>query len=130
MLIKSLFYVNNLTPNIINTKYTTFMHTNCVYSTNNPIYLTLFSSASTTKGSQFLFVNIDFFLRQTPFFTVCFDFRFLFFFFCLLVCLFSFPFNLIFSSFSYLSFALLKHSFARRTNNDFIDFATLVRKIN
>ena len=62
---KVCFYVNNLPPSIENTKYTIFMH-HWAYS-NNPIYLILFPITSTTKGSQFSFVNIDFFLWETFF---------------------------------------------------------------
>ena len=60
MLINSVFYVNNLARRIINGKYTISMHTHYAYSTNNSIYMTLFPSLSTTKGSQFLLVNNDF----------------------------------------------------------------------
>ena len=62
MLIKPVFYVNNPTPNIVEIMYVFFMHTQCAYSTSNPIYFTLFLSPSTTSGSQFLFANIIFFL--------------------------------------------------------------------
>ena len=64
VLIKSIFYVNDLTPSIINTRYAIFMHAQCVYSANNPTSLALYRSSSTTMGSQFLFVNINFFLDK------------------------------------------------------------------
>ena len=70
VLIKFIFYVHNLTSRIIFTKYTIFIKPNCAYFTNNPIYLILVSSPSTTKGSQLLFVNIDFFHWQTFFFFI------------------------------------------------------------
>ena len=54
--------MNNLIPSIINCNYTIFMQTHCTYFTNNAIYLILFPSLSKIKGSQFLFVNIRFFV--------------------------------------------------------------------
>ena len=64
VLIKSIFYVNDLTPSIINTRYAIFMHAQCAYSANTPTSLALYRSSSTTMGSQFLFVNINFFLDK------------------------------------------------------------------
>ena len=75
MLINSVFCVNNLVRSIINAKYTISMHTHYAYSTNNSIYLTLFPSLSTTKGSQFLLVNNDFSLEKR-FFFLFFDYYF------------------------------------------------------
>ena len=60
VLMRSVFYVNSLTPSITITKNTIFMHTQCACSTNNPIYMALFPSSSTNRGSQFLFININF----------------------------------------------------------------------
>ena len=63
------------------------MHTHCVYSTNNPVLLTLFPSPSTSKQiSQLLFVNITFFFWKSIFFaffmfTGYFAFNFVFFYF-------------------------------------------------
>ena len=64
VLIKSVFSVDSLTPSIINTKYTMFMHTHCTYSTNNPSYLNIFPTDSTIRGSQFLFTNTIYFFEE------------------------------------------------------------------
>ena len=81
--IKLVFYVNNLTPSIINTKYTIFMHT-----IQSNLFNSL-SSPSTTIGSPFFSTCINLFFRQTLFLIFffffvctgcfCLDFRF----FCL-----------------------------------------------
>ena len=63
-LIKSVFCANNLTPSIINTNDKVFMSAQCIYSTKNQIYLTLFSSLFTTRESPFLFANIYFFFDK------------------------------------------------------------------
>ena len=69
---KVCFYVHNLTSDIVNIKYTIFMDTHCAFSTNNAISLTLFPSPSTTRGSQFLFLNINWFFWQTFVCFICF----------------------------------------------------------
>lgn len=64
MLMQFVFYVNNITSSVINTKYTIFMPTHHVYSTNTPIYLTLFPGPYLSRASTFLLVNIPFYFRQ------------------------------------------------------------------
>ena len=77
ILMRSVFYVNSFTPSITITKYTIFMHTQCACSTNNQIYMALFPSLSTNRGSQFLFININFcFLTFFFCFSFCFRFNF------------------------------------------------------
>ena len=49
---KVCLYVINLTQNIV--LDTVFMHTHCAYSTNNPIYMTLFPRRYTTRGESIL----------------------------------------------------------------------------
>ena len=88
LLIKSVFYVNNLNPSITNTKYVIFVPTHCGYFTNSPVYLTAFPSPSTTSDYQFLFANNNFLYWQT-FFSCCF--------FLCFYWLFFFGFNLVFS---------------------------------
>ena len=120
VLIKTIFYVNNLTPSFINTKYTIFRDTSWAYAHTHkhPVHLTLFASSFTNRESWFKFVNINFFFWRT-----------LFFYLFLLVILVSVRgffiwFNLIFISFSCF-LLLLQFSFPRWTNNDFKFFLTL-----
>ena len=65
------FYASNLIPSFINTKYTIFMHSCGTCSTNYLICLALFTSPSTIRGSQFLFVNINFFFLMNVCVCVC-----------------------------------------------------------
>ena len=85
------------------------MHTHYAYSTNNSIYLTLFPSLSTTKGSQFLLVNNDFSLEKR-FFFLFFDYYFFNIFFLLVVSVsifLLFWFDFIFARFVYIILFLL-----------------------
>ena len=75
---KSVFYVNNVTPSIINAKYKLFRTLRVFYKQAN-----LFDSLSKSfmnRTSPFMFVNISFFFRQKFFcfivFTVFFVFNF------------------------------------------------------
>ena len=61
LLIKSVFYVNNLNSSITNSTYVIFVPTHCGYFTNSPVYLTAIPSPSTTSDNQFLFANNNFF---------------------------------------------------------------------
>ena len=88
MLMQIVFYVNNLTPSIINTKCTAFMPAHCVYSTNTPICVTLFPS-------PFNFQQYFLFLTKV-FSFICFYWLFWYQF-----GIFLFKFNLIFVSFGY-----------------------------
>ena len=73
--IASLFFsVINLTPSIIDIEFAVFMHTHCAYSTNNPIYLTLFLSFSIIREGQFLLVNITLLFEKRFFTTFVFAF--------------------------------------------------------
>ena len=113
------FYVNILTPSIINTKYTVFMPAHCVYSTKNLIYLTLFPSPFLNRARLFLFVNII-------------KVGFLVYLFLLVVLasilFFLFRFNLGFASFGYHFLVLHRFSYLRWTSNDFGFFPTSVGK--
>ena len=60
--------MNNLRPSIMNTKYQICMSAHSVYSTNKPIYLTLFTSTFTDRASTFLFVSIFFFFFEKDLF--------------------------------------------------------------
>ena len=60
MLVKNVFYLNNLTRDSMSNKYTvlcSFIHTHCACSANNTRYLTLFPSSSVTWKIQCLSVN-------------------------------------------------------------------------
>ena len=95
VLMKSVNYVNSLpTSQVLNTWYeiihkrpgfistTIFMDLHCAYSTNTPIYLTLFQSPFTNRESRFVSVNISLFFSQFFLFfrffvfTGCFSFNF------------------------------------------------------
>ena len=69
LLIKSVFYVNNLKKNITNTTHTAHIlqMIQYIWLTNQSIW-----SLSTTRESQFLFVNINLFFDKLPFLLVCF----------------------------------------------------------
>lgn len=115
------------------------MHSYGTCSTNYLIYLALFTSPSTIRGSQFLFVNINFFFLTNVFFCVC---VYLF----LLVALVSVFFvflcrcSLIFVSFGYLFLVLLLYflyfaiypifSFSRWTSNNFRFLPMSVHRLN
>ena len=121
-------YVNNLTPSIIsiiNVNDKIFMHSHCVYPTNNPTYLTLLPSPFQTGQvhsclSTFLF----FFFLTKDFLFKCFCWLFCFQFWFVL-----FRFNLIFFvNFGYFSLVLLQFSFTKWTSNDFNFFPTPICK--
>ena len=71
VLVKNVYYLNNLTRDSMSNKYTvlcSFIHTHCAYSANNKRYLTLFPSSSVTRKIQCLSVNITFFDKCFLFF--------------------------------------------------------------
>lgn len=116
LLIKSVFYVNNLNSSITNTTYVIFVPTHCGYFTNSPVYLTAIPSPSTTSDNQFLFANNNFFYWQT--FFSCFFLCFYWLFFWFQFCFFLFWYNLIFVNLGYLFLALLQFSFQKWANNE------------
>ena len=78
VLMKSAFYVNNLTPSIVNTKNRIIMSVYWVYPTNNPICLTLLPSPFTSRAIPLLFVNFSLFFWQRFFLLRCFYWLFCF----------------------------------------------------
>ena len=126
---KSIYLQQNLTQklllltlNIINTKYTIFMHPHCAYSISR-INLNLFPSLSYNQGRSILACQHWFLSLKSLFFFVfvgCFGFNFIFF--------VPFQFHSSWLSFRGLN-AIFIYFFASWTNNDFKFFVQLICKI-
>lgn len=126
---KSIYLQQNLTQklllltlNIINTKYTIFMHPHCAYSISR-INLNLFPSPSYNQGRSILACQHWFLSLKNLFF--------LFLLVALVLILFSlfhFSFILLWLSFRGLN-AIFIYFFASWTNNDFKFFVQLICKI-
>ena len=119
-------WIISLPRSIINTKDKIFMSAHCGYSTNNPIYLTLFPSPFTNRASPFLFASICFFFLTKAFF-------------CLINFTGSFVFNFnlfclgliwFFDNLDYFHLFLVQFSFPKWTSNDSKLFSATIRKLN